>query len=645
MNARESHVIKAALAIPERSEPEPGFLDTLLMRAKISISARRYDRQINPIVEERSFTIVNGRLAGDDFARPMESMASGMLFDFPPEAQEPARQRIQDLGKSVYEVAERVVAELRDEIAIRTAGVQHVRDELADKRQLLQQVQNDSVVVPSPEEPESLKRLFKVERALDVAYSEFGRLRSALYIAIAQVVGVLGLETLLVFLSLIPVLVGTPGVTPWMIAAQGLVITAVIVFVAHHVWSGSDGIRGLSAIGLVLISSALAMLRAGVIGSGADGAVSQDPTIWAITFVMAFSGFGLALIGGQASHRATQIIEQASNLREEIGKEVAEQEADLAEWKSNRAHHRNREEEIKRMLPRLEREIGRLETALRSETAEIQQLVQHRVQDAVKRSLSSEITNTASQLARLRHDPKSTNGKLGGPGAVMVLLLGLSLFTGTACTTQNHVQVEHVLLDTSGSISPDVTERMKANVVQAARRWIDTSSPRDEFNVWWLTPEGSSYPADRRTLTMPLLTVPAYASREVFSDEAMSTVEDWLGQLPHRVQRTRLLESLYYIASTQDRRWAITILSDLREDSPNFNSVRASNADDTGLVKAMLELCPTVKISPESVSLVSWPGIVSGNLDGIKEHEHARRLFTMFFERWAPEAEVRLTSI
>ena len=144
---------------------------------------------------------------------------------------------------------------------------------------------------------------------------------------------------------------------------------------------------------------------------------------------------------------------------------------------------------------------------------------------------------------------------------------------------------------------------------------------------------------------MPSLSVPAYASREVFSDEAMITLEDWLGQLPHGVQRTRLLESLYFIASTRDHRWEITILSDLREDSPTWNSVWAGNADDTGLLDAMLELCPTVKIPPVTVSLVSWPGIVSENLDAIKEHEHARRLFTQFFERWAPEAEVRLTSI
>ena len=144
---------------------------------------------------------------------------------------------------------------------------------------------------------------------------------------------------------------------------------------------------------------------------------------------------------------------------------------------------------------------------------------------------------------------------------------------------------------------------------------------------------------------MPPLRVPAYASREVFSEEAMSTIEGWLGQLPDGVQRTRLLQSLYFIASTQDRRWEITILSDLLEDSPTWNSVRAGNADDMGLVKAMLELCPTVRIPPVAVSLVSWPGIVSGNRDPIKEHESARRLFAQFFEHWAPEAEVHVTSI
>ena len=649
MNARENHVIEAALAIPQKDQPKgSGFLDGVSMRVKISISAHRYARQLRRIVEERNSTIVNGRLTGDDFAQPTESLITGMRFDFEKlETREIVTQRSQALETFVQEAAETVAAELLDEIAIRTGGIQHLRDDLFDKRQLLQQVQNESAILPPPDEPESLRRPFKVERALDVAYSSFGRLRAAFALAVAQVVGIYSLESLLSYLILVPIFAGTAGIGQWMIVAQALILTLVLVFLGHLVWSANRGVRGLSATVLVVITSALAVVRAGVLNSGgADGAEPQNVTALAMIGVMSLSGLGLALIGGRAFHRAKKIVAKTSDLRSTVGVKVAEMEAELAEWKSNQARHRNRERELKRLLPRLEREIAHLETALQSETAETRLLVQQRVRDTVRHSLSSEITNMASQLARWRHDPKSANGNRGGPGAVMApLLLGLALFTGTACTQPNQDLVHHTLLDSSGSISPDVTERMRMRVFDAARRWIETARPGDEFNLWWLTPEGSPYPADRRTLTMPPLTVPAHASRDAFSDEAMNTLEDWLGQLPQGVQRTRLLESLYYIASTEDHGWAITILSDLREDSPSWNSVRASNADDAGLVKAMLELCPTVTIPPVSVSLVSWPGIVNGNQDGIKEHEHARRLFTQFFERWAPEAEVRLSSI
>ena len=530
MNARESHVIEAALAIPTKSEPNgPGFLNVFWIRVGTWISSRRYARQVTRLVEERNFTIVNRRLTGDDFARPMESLASGMLSDFPPETRELARQRIQDLDAVGHEVAERAAAELRDEIAIRTGGIQHLRDQLFDKRQLLQEVQSESVVLPSPDEPESLMRPFKVERALDVAYRSFGRLRASIALAVAQVVGVFSLEGLLSYLILVPIFAGTVGVGQWMIAVQALVLTLVLVFLGHLVWSVNRGIRGLSTAALVLITSALAVVRAGVLNSGgADGAEPQNVTALAMIGLMSFSGLGLALIGGRAFHRATLIVAEASRLRNEAGANIAEMEAELAEWKSNRARHRKREEGLKRLLPRLEREITHLETALRSEMAKTRQLVQQRARDTVSHSLSSEITNMASQLARWRHDPKSAKGKLGGPGAVMVLLLGLSLFTGTACTQPNQDLVHHTLLDTSGSITTDVTERMRMRVFDAARRWIETARPGDEFSVWWLTPEGSPYPADRRTLTMPALKVPAYASREAFADEAMNTLEDWL---------------------------------------------------------------------------------------------------------------------
>ena len=649
MEAREHRVIDAALTIAESKEPgRHGFIDSVVLAVRTWRSARRYERQLREAVGRQLDSIVYGRLAGDDLGQP-ESLTPGLLFDFPVETRELVRQRSEPLETMVREVAESVAAELLDEIALRTAGVQHLQDELFDKTEMAGQVRGDLAEPPS-DESESLKRSLDAERALNVVYATFGRLRAALVLALVQIGCVFGLESLLVFLSLMPVLAGTAGVVQWMIAAQAIVLTAVILFFGHLLWSRSRGIRWLAAGALVVITSALAMIRAGVIGygpgSGADGAITQDPTAWAIIAGMALSGFGLAAIGGQASHRAKTIIERAARLRSTAGKGVAEMEADLAAWKSARARRRSRRRELQRLLPRLERDISRLEAALRSQMAGTRQLVQRRVRDAVRRRLSSEISNMAQQLGRWSHDPRSAkSGSATPPSVTAVLVLGLTLFAGASCTRPDHVHVHHTLLDTSGSMSPHVTERMKAAVVEAVRSWVRTASTGDEFTVWWLTAEGSPYPADRETLTMPPLNVPAYAGREAFTHEAVRTLEDWLAQLPQGVQRTRLLESLYYIASTEARLWAITILSDLREDSPNWDIIRAGNTDNAGLLKAMLELCPTVTIPPVAVSLVSWPGLVSGNRGGIKEHEDARRLFTQFFERWAPEAELRVVSI
>ena len=60
------------------------------------------------------------------------------------------------------------------------------------------------MAIPSPDEPESLKRPFNLEKALDVAHSRVKNLRDALYLAVAQVVCVFSLEGLLNYLILLP---------------------------------------------------------------------------------------------------------------------------------------------------------------------------------------------------------------------------------------------------------------------------------------------------------------------------------------------------------------------------------------------------------------------------------------------------------
>lgn len=647
MNSRERSVVDAVYSLNgDPREPEPRERFNPMLAIRNGITARRYRRQLDLIAEQRASSIVQQRLDGGDFAQSVDALVAGLLHDFPSGTQTVVRQRSQALESHIREVAETVARELADQIAVRNFQVQHLRDEIFDKRETLQRAQIELVILP-PEEPASPKRLFGTEQSLAVAYTNLGRLRAALVLAAAQIAAVFSLETILTYFFLAPVLTGTAVIAGWMIAAQAIVLSSVLLFLGHLLWSRNIGLRWLAAIALTALTVVIAVIRAGVVtysAGGAGGAETQDSMALTVIGLMALSGLGLAVIGGQAFHRAQETARKSSRFWSRKGGDIAEMEAEVAEWNAARAHHRNREEELTRLVPRLEQDISRLESRLQSYTAETRELVQRSIREAVNRRLSPEIRNMAQQLARWKHDPDSAKKNSTVRGLLTAAVtLSLTVFAGSACTPRAP-EVHHILLDNSGSVSSDVAERMRARVLQEVQNWIKTANPEDEFAVWWLTKEGSAYPAAYKALKMPPLQIPAYASRQAFANETMSKIENWLDELPHGVQKTRLLEAIYFIGSTEDLPWSLTILSDLREDSRSWDSIQAAGSKDSGLVKSMLELCPTVRVPPVTVSLVSWPGLINGS-GGIKEHQDARRLFMQFFKQWAPDAEVSVMSM
>ena len=105
----------------------------------------------------------------------------------------------------------------------------------------------------------------------------------------------------------------------------------------------------------------------------------------------------------------------------------------------------------------------------------------------------------------------------------------------------------------------------------------------------------------------------------------------------------KLLEFLQLISSMQSTKWQLSIYSDLRQDSPGWDS-KAELEDSEEIVLAMLELAPKPRVSPISVTLVTWPGIHRGKA-AINRHAKDREVFEIFFKTWGPEVEVIINSI
>lgn len=232
----------------------------------------------------------------------------------------------------------------------------------------------------------------------------------------------------------------------------------------------------------------------------------------------------------------------------------------------------------------------------------------------------------------------------------LFLVLILSCLAGHGCVAIDDaetVQRRQILIDTSGSVPEDTYQRIERHVREDARVWTQGALPGDQLVVWWLTRQDAAYPADREIITMPALRIPAHVHRLHIAKATLQQLEHALQNLPKRVKRTRLLEAIYYIASTQNKPWTLTLYSDLQEDSEQWDAALKTigRNDEDELVGEMLKICPGVNSPPEEILLRSWPGLVGRNRAGIKEHERSRVLFRHFFEQWAPEARVSLVAI
>ena len=628
--------------------PRPkGIIDTI----KTRVWAWRYRRQLQGLVEQRHHTVVYAQVAGSDFVQQMDSLTAGMLPDFSPETRTLVSDRSKALEANIQEVSGSTVQELRDEIAIKNTAIQRLQSDLSDKQQILHLLEESSVE-PPPQDIVSLRRISELQKALDYGYASFARLRTLAVLTVGQIIAVLGLEGILIYLSLLPLFVGVSGVTQWMVAAQAILITVALVYLGHNLWSESRDTRWFSMAALVAMITTLALVRAAGMMTYGGGTAPPDSadyttTTWALISMMALAGLVLALIGGQAFYRLTTIFNDASRLRNATAEDIAKKEAELNAHTTHHAHQQIYRLRQKRLIPSTQEDIQRITATLQSEVATTRRIIARRVKRAVRSRLSSDISNMARQLAEWRHQPLPTTQKRASmqPVTTTATLLCIALLGQAACTiSSGSVAAHHVLVDNSGSIISEVVHETKLRVFRAARDWVKTAKIGDEFTVWWLTEVGDPYPANHRTLTMPALSIPAYAARERFLSEALATLEKVFNNLPQGVTQTPLLEAIYYIGLTQDDEWRLLIVSDLQQDTPTWNA-HTANVDDDELLDAMKVICPFVKIPPVAVSLVTWPGIMARGQNTIKEHQRHRKRFEMFFRQWAPEAILRITSL
>ena len=236
---------------------------------------------------------------------------------------------------------------------------------------------------------------------------------------------------------------------------------------------------------------------------------------------------------------------------------------------------------------------------------------------------------------------KKTKGR-----SIMMLIL-ISMMFESSCFLGEPARHGHrqLLIDTSGSIPKNVFARIRANVKENALDWTSVATAGEKLTVSWLVPEKAAYPVDHRTWVMPRLVAPANRHRQRVAEQIGKDLDEVFSQMPSKVNKTRLLESIHFIASIQNSTWHLQVFSDLQQDSNRWESIRIILGNDEGkLVEGMLTLCPEVKVPPKKVSFITWPGLVKNKSD-IQKHERDKDRFARFISEWAPEASLQIVSI
>ncbi len=221
------------------------------------------------------------------------------------------------------------------------------------------------------------------------------------------------------------------------------------------------------------------------------------------------------------------------------------------------------------------------------------------------------------------------------------LAVGCTL-VAIACGPNDASRDVHILIDTSGSIPEELRIRIRESALASFEKWSARATPGDRFTLWWLAPTRSAFPAAHRGWVMPHLKAPAHRSRLVIAKQLREQVHDALERLPAGVATTPLLESIYYIGSTQatsnSGSWRLDLFSDLHQESARWSSLQPTRgASAQTVASSMLKLSPLVEVPPREVRVYAWPGLIGREVN-VEQFARDRAAFTRFFETWCPQA-------
>lgn len=353
------------------------WIAKLLLLLPFWLRRRRYIQQIDSqaLIKLES-TILDG-LAGEDL-RDQEFFAT-IAPDFTSNSREQVLDRGRLLEANLDIAAKVAVAEIRDELDIRTDQAQALASHLADLKNQEESIFEfpDFESLPSVDD---LQERFLQEQKTRNFLSARTRKQLKIAMTLSCALVLVLFEAALVWLTLEPQFSGVSASTELLLPAQAVVVSMVLVWLGHRTrFSQTLTMRCTSLLALLLLVAALSGLRIGLVG--ADAADFGLETLF-IASVVFLAAFGLALIGAEAMHLAGRQIEGEQAFQYLNADAIVQHSAALAARRahsSNLANRRGLRQALQRSIPI---EIHRVESHLLGEQAATRRLILRRTRAA-----------------------------------------------------------------------------------------------------------------------------------------------------------------------------------------------------------------------------------------------------------------------
>ncbi|MCR9096377.1 MAG: hypothetical protein NXI30_19300 [bacterium] len=345
-----------------------------------------------PVVEDEAFAAI--ALEFRTQANRNRVRVRGMLFE----------NRVRQAGEAAAERA-------RDAIAIRRARIESLGVQLSDLRQDYEDSVRLAIESPLPDEPPNEESVRASQRAR-LVLGQLNRFHWRIALGLIAAVGLVCLETGLVFMTLDPILGSTAGSAGRLLPVLSPITSLVLFLLAHWTTNSKSkpAVRWMAGVGLVVISVVLAFLRMSL--------VEVSPT-WESTRIIGFIvGIGILfvvpplvmpLVATQSVEVATEALDERTAFLAQNADRVVDARTQALvtrlrrRWSAVRREVRTRTRSL--FQTTLPREIARLENRILGEQAATRRLVDREVRRAF-RELSGEIDSTARQIARWAIDER-----------------------------------------------------------------------------------------------------------------------------------------------------------------------------------------------------------------------------------------------